>query len=148
MRIIPKMVMNEERVIKINFLVKGCECGSWLSSFFALSLRTADLQKCYWISGQFSRVLVLVYFYGYDLLRRPKKWDALLNKRRTQWCTTLLFKKVLSARTTVFKNHQKIAVLLNYTISDSIDWNARDFIGSTAFMPTCNNGHKDIVEFL
>ena len=142
--------MNEERVIKINFLVKGCECGSWLSSFFALSLslRTADLQKCYWISGQFSRVLVLVYFYGYDLLRRPKKWDALLNKRRTQWCTTLLFKKVLSARTTVFKNHQKIAVLLTYTISDSIDWNARDFIGSTAFMPTCNNGHKDIVEFL
>ena len=107
MRIIPKMVMNEERVIKINFLVKGCECGSWLSSFFALSLRTADLQKCYWISGQFSRVLVLVYFYGYDLLRRPKKWDALLNKRRTQWCTTLLFKKVLSARTTVFKNHWK-----------------------------------------
>ena len=107
MRIIPKMVMNEERVIKINFLVKGCECGSWLSSFFALSLRTADLQKCYWISGQFSRVLVLVYFYGYDLLRRPKKWDALLNKRRTQWCTTLLFKKVLSARSTVFENHQK-----------------------------------------
>ena len=146
MRIIPKMVMNEERVIKINFLVKGCECGSWLSSFFALSLRTADLQKCYWISGQFSRVLVLVYFYGYDLLRRPKKVRCFIKqKKNTMMHYFTLQKSSFSKNHNVWKSPKKSQC---YTTSDSIDWNARDFIGSTAFMPTCNNGHKDIVEFL